>query len=112
MLADKATYKHRTRQFVGLTSVIPDADDLLQYMFLGPPVMKIHTGEGVGQSIISMLKEFEISAEQFQGGFFDGQYFHLSVPEVLNTHFGTEGKDPSVHYDYDPMIEKMTISSF
>ena len=103
MLADKATYKHRTRQFVGLTSVIPDADDLLQYMYLGLPVMKIHTGEGVGQSIISVLKEFEIPAEQFQGGSFDRQYFHLSVPEVLNTHFGTELKEPSVHYDYDPM---------
>ena len=103
VLADKATYKHRTRQFVGLTSVIPDADDLLQYMFLGLPVVKSHTGEGVGQSIISVLKEFEISAEQFQGGSFDGQYFHLSVPEVLNTHFGTEGKDASVHYEYDPM---------
>ena len=65
--------------------------------------MKIHTGEVVGQSIVSVLKEFEIYAEQFQGGCFDGQYFHLSVPEVLNTHFGTEGKDASVHYDYDPM---------
>ena len=34
VIADKATYKHRTRQFVGLTSIIPDSDDLLQYMFL------------------------------------------------------------------------------
>jgi hypothetical protein len=50
-----------------------------------------------------VLKEFEISAEQFQGGSFEGQYFHFSVPEVLNIHFGTEGKDASVHYDYDPM---------
>ena len=103
VLADKATYKHRTRQFFGLTSIIPDSDDLLQYMFLGLPVVKLHTGEGVGQSIISVLEEFEISAEQFEGGSFDGQYFHLSVPDVLNTHFGTEGKDASVHYDHDPM---------
>ncbi len=105
VLADKATYKHRTRQFVGLTSVIPDADDLLQYMFLWLPVVKVHTGKGVGQSIISVLNEFGISAGQFQGGSFDGQYFHLSVPEVLNTYFGKEGKDASasVHYDYDPM---------
>ena len=99
VLAEKATYKHRTRQFVGLTSIIPDSDDLLQYMFLGLPVVKLHTGKGVGQSIIS-VEEFEISAEQFQGGSFDGQYFHLSV---LNTHFGIEGKDASVHHDHDPM---------
>ena len=72
-------------------------------MFLGLPVLKLHTGEAVGQSIISVLEEFKISAEQFQGGSFDGQYFHLSVPDVLNTHFGTEGKDASVHYDHDPM---------
>ena len=83
-----------------MTSVIPDADDLLQYIFLGLPVVKVHTGEGVAQSIIS---EFEISAEQFRGGSFDGQYFHLSVPNVLNADFGTKGKDASVHYDYDLM---------
>ena len=91
VLEDKATYQHRTRQFVGLTSIIPDSDNLLQYMFLGLPVVKLHTGEGVGQGIISVLEEFEISAEKFQGGSFDGQYFHLSVPDVLNIHFGTDG---------------------
>ena len=82
--------------------------------------MKLHTGDGVGQSIISMLEEFETSAEQFQGGSFDGQYFHLSVPDVLNTHFGTEGKDglftmittPCTKQAWSTLIfEKMTISS-
>eukprot|EP00112_Aurelia_sp_Birch-Aquarium-sp1_P001083 Seg11109.2 transcript_id=Seg11109.2/GoldUCD/mRNA.D3Y31 product="hypothetical protein" protein_id=Seg11109.2/GoldUCD/D3Y31 len=103
VLADKATFKHRTRQFVGMTSVIPDADDLIQYIYLGSPVVKKHNGQGVGQSIISVLKEFEITAEQFQGGSFYGQYFHLCVPKVLNTYFGKNEEDESVHYDYDPM---------
>ena len=80
-------------------------------MFLGLPVVKIHTGEGVGQSIISVLKEFEVPIEQFQGGSFNGQYFHISVPEVLNTLFGPEGKDASVHYDYNPMHKAGLVDS-
>ena len=86
-----------------MTSVIPDADDLIQYIYLGSPVVKKHDAKGVGQSIISILKQFEITAEQFQGGSFDGQYFHLSVPKVLNTYFGKNEEDESTHYDYDPM---------
>ena len=39
----------------------------------------------------------------FKVGSFDGQYFHLSVPDVLDTYFGTGSDNSSVHYDYDPM---------
>ncbi len=55
-------------QFVGLTSIIPDAGDLLQYVFQGLPVVKVHTGKGVGQSITPTLNEFGLSAKQFQCG--------------------------------------------
>ena len=34
VLADKATYKHRTRQFVGVATMVPDADDLIQYIYI------------------------------------------------------------------------------
>ena len=68
VLADKATFKRRTRQFVGVTTVIPDADDLIQYIYLGSPIAKHHDGEGVGKSIITALKEFHITTEQFSGG--------------------------------------------
>ncbi len=33
--ADKATYKHRTRQFATATTIVPDSDQLLQVIFLG-----------------------------------------------------------------------------
>ena len=32
VLADKATHKHRTRQFVGLTTIVPNAVELIQYV--------------------------------------------------------------------------------
>ena len=103
VLADKATYKHRTRQFLGVATVVPDADDLIQYIYLWSPIVKKHDRGNVGKSIISTLEEFNITAEQFHGGSFDGQYFHLSAPKVLNTFFGISENDNSVHYNYDPM---------
>ena len=38
---DKATYYHRTRQFIGGITVIPDAYDAIQCIFLGAPIARI-----------------------------------------------------------------------
>ena len=103
ILADKATYKHCTRQFVGVVTMVPDADDLIQYSYLRSPIVKKHDGDSAGKSTISALKEFNIATEQFHSGSCDGQYFNLSVPKVLNAFFGISKKENFAHYDYDPM---------
>lgn len=38
--ADKATYCHRTRQFKGVTTVIPDAEEVIQCIFHGAPIVR------------------------------------------------------------------------
>ena len=45
-----------------------------------------------------------IKPEQFQGGSFDGQYFHLGVDKLLDSHYGVDA-----HYDVDPMHRAGTV---
>ena len=55
----------------------------LTYIYLGQPVVKSHDGPGVTRSIIDELNSWDIQGDQVEGGSFDGQYFHLSVPAHL-----------------------------
>ena len=97
VVADKATWQHQTRQLIGVVTVVPDSDQPLQAFILKTPVVKVHTGVGVANNITEVTDMF-ISADQFKGGSFDGQYFHLGVHKLLDTHYGVTG-----HYDVDPM---------
>lgn len=101
IIADKATWKHRTRQFIMAVTVIPDSAQLIQALYLGHPVIKAHNGQAVAESIISCMSEYSITKAQFNGGSFDGQYFNLSVPDYLSSHFS--GEDKTYFYDWDPM---------
>ena len=73
IIAHKDTCKHRTRQLVSGLIVVSDADDLIQPIYLGHPVVRIHTGKGVRESIVSVVDEY-IVKEQYAGGSYDGQY--------------------------------------
>ena len=87
IIADKAPWKHRTRHFVMIMTVVPDSDTLLHAIYLGHPAIKAHTGKAVAESIISVISEWDISSEQYIGGSFDGQYFNLGVPKYLSEYF-------------------------
>jgi hypothetical protein len=97
VVADKATWQHQTRQLIGVVTVVPNSEQPLQAFILKTPVVKVHTGRGVSENITNVTDQF-ISAEQFRGGSFDGQYAHLGVPKLLDAHYDTTG-----HYDVDPM---------
>ena len=97
IVADKATWQHQTRQLIGIVTVVPDSDEPLQAMILKTPVVKSHTGLGVTESITSVTDQF-ITADQFLGGAFDGQYFHLGVNKLLDGHYRV-----TAQYDVDPM---------
>ena len=103
IVADKATWQHQTRQLIGFVSVIPDSDEPLQAMVLGTPVVKSHNGAGVTDNITNVTDKF-ISAEQFNGGSFDGQYFHLGVDKLLDAYYGAHA-----NYDVDPMHRAGTV---
>ena len=81
--ADKGTNKHRTRQFLTALTVVPDAEKLLQPIYIGQPIVKDHSGNGVALSIKGGLDGFGISSMQVEASSHDGQYYHLSVPEAL-----------------------------
>ena len=56
---------------------------LLTYIYLGQPEVKSHDGPVVSRSIIDELNSWDIQGDYVEGGSFDGQYFHLSVPAHL-----------------------------
>ena len=110
IIADKATYCHRTRQFVGVTTVIPDAEELIQCIFLGAPIVRIdpddininpHTGNGIANNIWKITDSFGITSENYIGSSFDGQYHHLKVPQHLSSLFGFD--ETKKQSDWDPM---------
>ena len=45
IVADKATSKHRTRHFICFITCMPDADDLIQVIFLEIDIVTGHTGK-------------------------------------------------------------------
>ena len=81
--ADKGTTVYNTRQFTTVSAVIPKAESLLNVVYLGQPLVKDHSGDGVADSIAGELTKYGVDPSQVEGGSYDGQYFHLSVPRHL-----------------------------
>ena len=97
--------QHQTRQLIGIVTVVPESDQPIQAMILGTPVVSTHNGPGVAENITSVTDKFIVS-EQYRGGSFDGQYFHLGVHKLLDSHYGGGGH---VHHDVDPMHRAGTV---
>ena len=81
--ADKGTTVHNTHQFTTAATVVPGSSSLVSIIYLGQPIVKSHTGEGVANSIVEELVKYDVVPEQLESGSFDGQYFHLKVPRHL-----------------------------
>ena len=81
--ADKGTTVHNTRKFQTVSAFTPESESLISVVYLGQPIVKNHSGDGVATSIVEQLALYGIDGSQVEGGSFDGQYFHLSVPEHL-----------------------------
>ena len=57
VVTDKATWKHRARQFVMAITMVTDAPELLQTIYLGLPAVKRHCGMEIAESIKTLLDE-------------------------------------------------------
>ena len=57
----------------------PESTDMISCIYLGQPVVKKHSGEGISLSIVNQLKLYGIDSNQIEGGSLDVQYFDLSV---------------------------------
>ena len=66
-------------------TIIPDADELIQPVYIRQSVVKQHDGKGIALSIKYDLDTFGIKGEQLEGSSHDGQYSHLSVPTYLRS---------------------------
>ena len=97
-MSDKDTKKHRTRQLVELTTVVPDSDNLIRAIYISHEIVKKHCGVDIAKHITDVLP---ISPEQYQGGSYDGQYFDLGVPGLIAKHFGVDEAD--VQDDHDAL---------
>ena len=101
IVADKDTAKHRTRQAVCLTTIIPEAEELIQTLYIDHPVSKHHTAKDTAENIHSAINPF-IKSEQVEGGSYDGPYHHAKedVPHHLNKIMGIANEDTQSDHDY------------
>ena len=106
--ADKGTNRHRTRQFITALTVVPDAEELLQPIYIGQPVVKDHSGQGVASSIKDGLDKYGIVSVQVEASSHDGQYFHLSVPEALCKLYNLDNRFVST---IDPLHRAGTVDT-
>ena len=86
--ADKGTSCHRTMQFTTAVVAVADRDVLLANMFLGHPIVRDGTAEGLAQSICDEILRHGISPEQVEGFTPDGQYVKWGVPEIIQKKLG------------------------
>lgn len=110
VLADKATSKHRTKQFVGVAMVVPDAEDLVQVALLGHPIVKGHHGVDIADNIKETLDTRHIVGEQLEGGSTDGQYFHLGVPSAFEKLYGIA--DGDLNWSWDALHRSGLVDSW
>lgn len=64
---DKATYKHRTRQFVSAVTIVPESENLIQYIYLGIPIAKAHSGIDIARNGKACMDERQIEGDQIAG---------------------------------------------
>ena len=97
ILADKATWKHHTRNIVGIVSVFPDSPKLIQAVYAGAPVCPKGDGESLRDNTASVTDKF-ISGEQYMGGSVDGATLHCNFGPLMDEHYGRQGI-----WDWDPL---------
>ena len=100
--ADKGTYKHRSRQFLGVVTVVPGGDEWLVPLSCGQPVVtEGSTGSQLAKNMKKGFDNFELEACQIESAVFDGVYFHCSVEDHLGALYNFE--TGQVHYVYDAL---------
>lgn len=76
--ADKGTSCHRTMQFSTCVVAVANSDYLLANMFLGHPIVKDGSAEGLAQLICDVVEEHGILPQQLEG-FTPGLVFRFVI---------------------------------
>ena len=80
---DKATSNHKSFQFTTAVVALANSEHLLANIFLGAPIVRDHTAQGLTNLICEELENNKIQASQVQGLSVDGQYIHWHVDHIL-----------------------------
>ena len=100
--AEKGTYKHRSRHFLGIITVNPGGENFLEPVSCGQPaVISGSSGLELAKSIKAGLDNFHIISDQLESFVFDGVYFHCSILNHLSKLYDFESE--TVHASWDWM---------
>ena len=105
VVEDGATYRHDTRQLVGLTTIFPGDKPLLQSVFCGAPKGIRSDGASTAKSMATEIAEY-IVPQQYLGTSADGANFLAHVGELLDKELGKKG-----HHDWDGAHAAATIEA-
>ena len=98
--ADKATYKHRSRQFFSAVTVNPGGENFLEIISCGQPVV---TEGSSGAQLAKNMKEgfdkYKINSFQIESCVLDEVYFHCSIEKHFDEIYNLE--PGSVLYSWD-----------
>ena len=64
--ADKGTNVHRSRQFTTCAAVMPGSTDLIVNIYIGQPIVKNHTADGLASSIAEQILNNNIDPAQLK----------------------------------------------
>ena len=100
--ADKGTYKHRSRQFLSVVTIMPGGESFLVVVSCGQPVVTDgSTGRELAKNMKNGFDATGVSSIQIEGAVFDGVYFHCSIEEHLTQLYKLE--PGQVLYTWDPL---------
>ena len=118
LTGDCGTYKHHTRQFVGIFTftvtrqaedkqiflgvncVVPDSNSIINTISIGQDIMDGKTGVKIANALIGSLEQFGIIGDQLSSSAFDGAYFTTNVPDYLQKHYGKSEDEFPAHWDW------------
>ena len=98
--ADKATYKHCSRQFIGGVTISHGTQNFLEIVSFGQPIVKEGSdGLALCKKMKNGLDDFNIAACQIESAVLDGVYFHCNVQKHINALYGLGDGDNLYSYD-------------
>ena len=108
LIFDKATFRHWTRNIVGVVTLVPGAPKPLQALFLGAPKCAGGTGNDLRDSVLAVtVNKQVVKAEQIKGATTDGAIVHCRVWEKIKQELGICGGCET----WDPMHAAGTVDT-
>ena len=105
VVEDGATYRHDTRHLIGLTTIFPGDQPLIQSVFCGAPKGVRSDAASTAKSMATTISQYMVP-QQYVGTSTDGANFLAGVGEQLDQELGQEG-----HHDWDGVHAAATIDA-